>query len=300
MAERHRITTRTIPAVRRGGEEPSGGFSRGPLLLVLYGDELGKRFFLAPGEHVFGRSLKSDHVIDNPSVSRSHFSVVVHEEESWLVDAGSMNGTFVNGVRIRDRIAMSAGDLVSLGNVILKFMPYEESDRFYSHELFRMSTIDPLTDAYNKQYFLGILSKEVERSLRYQNPLTIIQLDIDRFRDVNEHFGEAAGDATLRGIGRIIVDAVRKQDVFARYNDDGFAILLPETNIDRAEQVGRRLLESISKHQFRHGTDSSFAVTVSMGVVSLSDKIASVSALLRAVDEALYRARQAGGNQLAL
>lgn len=300
MAERHRVTTRSIPAVRRSDEESNSGFSRGPLLLVLYGDELGKRFFLTPGEHVFGRSLNCDHVIDNPSVSRSHFSVLVEDEKSWLIDAGSMNGTFVNGMRIRDRVMMNAGDLVSLGNVILKFMPFEESDRFYSHELFRMSTIDPLTDAYNKQYFLGVLSKEVERSLRYQNPLTVIQLDVDEFGTVNERFGQAAGDATLRGIGRIIVDAIRKQDVFARYNEDGFAILLPETSVERAEQVGQRLLEGISASKFRHGEQDSFSVTASMGVVSLSERVSSVSALLRAVDEALFRAREAGGNQLAL
>jgi diguanylate cyclase (GGDEF)-like protein len=266
---------------------------------VLYGDELGKRYRLDGSPLVFGRSLSCDRVLDNPSVSRRHFSIFVDEGEASIEDAGSTNGTFLNGAKLVHRTTLNQGDLISVGNVILKFLPFEETERFFSRELFRLSTIDPLTDAYNKQFFLEIMSKEVDRSVRYQHALSLIFLDVDRFADVNRKYSEPAGDSILRGVARLIMEAVRKQDIFARYGDDRFSVLLPETDEERALQVAERLRRGIESHTFRFDEATSLGVTVSQGVSSLSDATCTVATLLRRAEDALERAKAAGRNRVS-
>jgi diguanylate cyclase (GGDEF)-like protein len=298
MSLPNRRETITQPTLSRGGEVLTN-LRRGPLLLVLYGDELGKRYHLDAAALVFGRSLNCDRVLDNPSVSRRHFCVYVEDELASIEDAGSTNGTFVNGLKLVQRTPLNAGDLISVGNVILKYLPYEETDRFFSRELFRLSTIDPLTDAYNKQFFLEILSKEVDRSTRYQHPLSLVFLDVDRFSDVNKKHGEPAGDAVLRGVSRLIMEAVRKQDLFARYDDDTFSVLLPETDEERTLQVSERLRRSIEAHPFRLDERTTLNVTVSLGVASLSEATSSVATLLKRADDALDRAKTTGRNRVA-
>ena len=290
--------TITVPTISRGGEVLTT-LRRGPLLLVLYGDELGKRYHLEASELVFGRSMAADRVLDNPSVSRRHFRVLVEGEQAFIEDVGSTNGTFVNGLKLTHRLALNAGDLISVGNVILKYLPFEETDRFFSRELFRLSTIDPLTDAYNKQFFLEILSKEVDRSVRYQHALSLLFLDVDRFAEVNRKYSEPAGDAVLRGVARLIVEAVRKQDIFARYEDDTFSVLLPETDEERTLQVAERLRRSVEAHAFRFDESTSIGVTISLGVATLTEATANVATLLKRADDALDRAKTAGANRVS-
>jgi len=298
MSVPSRRETITVPTISRGGEV-AATLRRGPLLLVLYGDELGKRYPLDAPQLVFGRSLGCDRVLDNPSVSRRHFCIYVEAGETSIDDVGSTNGTFLNGVKLARRTTLNAGDLISVGNVILKYLPFEETDRYFSRELFRLSTIDPLTDAYNKQFFLEILSKEVDRSTRYQHPLSLLLLDVDRLFDVNKKFGEPSGDAVLRGLARLIMETVRKQDVFARYDDDTFSVLLPETDQERTMQVAERLRRCVESHPFRFDGGSTLSVTISVGVATLCETTSSVATLLKRADDALDRAKTTGRNRVA-
>lgn len=298
MSTPHKRDSITVPTLTRGGEVRTS-LRRGPLLLVLYGDELGKRYHLEASQLVFGRSLGCDRVLDNPSVSRRHFRVAQDGDEAFIEDVGSTNGTFVNGVKLTMRQQLMSGDLITIGNVILKYLPFEETDRYFSRELFRLSTIDPLTDAYNKQFFLEILGKEVERGLRYQHALSLILLDIDGFDAVNDKHGAPAGDAVLRGVSRLIMEAVRKQDVFARYDEDAFSVLLPETDEERTLQVAERLRRSVESHVFRFDERSTAAVTISLGVATVGDATGSVSTLLKRADDALDRAKSAGRNRVS-
>jgi diguanylate cyclase (GGDEF)-like protein len=298
MRRRGTDTTITAPTLKRGGEILTP-MRRGPLLLVLYGDELGKRYHLEASPLVFGRSLDCDRVLDNPSVSRRHFQVTVEDAEVFIDDVGSTNGTFVNGIKLVQRVPLNSGDLISIGNLILKYLPYEESERFFSRELFRLSTIDPLTDAYNKHFFVEILAKEVDRSLRYQHSLSLLVLDVDGFAKVNAAHGDHAGDAVLRGIGRLIMEAVRKQDIFARYEDDAFSVLLPETDLERTLQVAERLRRSVESHSFRLDANTNLSVTCSLGVAALAEATSSVATMLKRADDALERAKSAGRNRVS-
>ena len=269
-----------------------------PFLLVLYGEELGKRYYLTYASVVFGRSEDADGILDNPSVSRRHFVIHRRGPEVVIEDKGSTNGTFVNGQQIGTPTVLEAGDLVSVGNVILKFVPHDESDRFFASELFRLSTIDPVTDTYNKPFFLNTLAKELERSLRYAHPLSLLQFDVDDFHKQINNCGAATADTLLRALAERLLDQIRTQDVLARYSDDTFAVLLPETPLDQAIQVAERIRVAIAEDPFELNEQATFNVTASMGVCALSKSNATVAALLRSADEALSSAKKAGKNRV--
>jgi diguanylate cyclase (GGDEF)-like protein len=290
--------TKTTPAVSRGGDIFTV-LRKGPLLLVLYGEELGKRYYIEQDEQDFGRSLKCHSCMENPSVSRRHFKVFKSDTSVWIADLGSTNGTFVNGVRLGEAQVLNPGDLISVGNVILKYLPKEDTGQFFNRELFRLSTIDPITDAYNKQFFLDIVAKEVERSTRYQHPLSLILIDVDEFERINQQHGTAVGDAVLRAMTRLVMETIRKQDVFARYDEDTFGMLLPETDVEHATFVAERLRARVSEHKFQLDEERDLVLKVSLGVATLNENVCSVSALLRQADEMLYRAKREGKDRVA-
>jgi diguanylate cyclase (GGDEF)-like protein len=155
---------------------------------------------------------------------------------------------------------------------------------------------DEVTGLYNRRFFSVRLEEELQRHRRFNHPVSVVLIDLDGFKAVNDELGHAVGDETLRDIAQILVKHSRGINVVARYGGDEFAVLLVETSKSGARLYADRIRQVISTYPFSHGKP----ITASFGIASLPDDEAATSEdLVRAADEALYAAKRAGKNQVA-
>jgi diguanylate cyclase (GGDEF)-like protein len=155
---------------------------------------------------------------------------------------------------------------------------------------------DEVTGLYNRRFFSLRLEEELSRYRRFNHPVSVVLLDLDGFKAVNDEFGHTVGDDTLREVAQILMKHSRGINVVSRYGGDEFAVLLVETSKAGARLYADRIREVVAKYPFSHGK----VITASFGVASLPDDEAGTAEdLFRAADEALYTAKRAGKNQVA-
>jgi diguanylate cyclase (GGDEF)-like protein len=165
-------------------------------------------------------------------------------------------------------------------------------------ELERIVTLDPLTNLYNRRHFFELTQKELERSHRYNRPLSVIMLDIDHFKQVNDQFGHLVGDRVIVEVARRIQKALRRIDLACRYGGEEFAVLLPETPVLQAEMVASRLWKLVTKQPTVSG-ELILKITVSVGVATYQHTgEITVDTLLDRADKAMYAAKEKGRNQV--
>jgi len=154
---------------------------------------------------------------------------------------------------------------------------------------------DEVTGLYNRRFFSLRLEEEISRFRRFNHPVSVVVLDLDGFKSINDEFGHAVGDETLRDIGQILMKHSRGINVVSRYGGDEYAVLLVETSKSGARLYADRIRQVVATFPYSHGK----RVTASFGVASLPDDEASTSEeLFRAADGALYAAKRAGKNQV--
>lgn len=180
-------------------------------------------------------------------------------------------------------------------------------------QLYEEAITDSLTGLYHHKYFKLRINEEMERARRYQRPLSLLMLDLDHFKEINDCYGHQTGDAVLKRIADILRTKTRKVDIVARYGGEEFAIILPETGTQGAQVVAGRLNQecqearclaerirkSVEVEEFRADEDKPIKLTVSIGIgyCDAKDKECSSSELLRRADTALYRAKENGRNR---
>ena len=164
-------------------------------------------------------------------------------------------------------------------------------------KLKHLATHDPLTGLYNRNELERRIADDIARSARYEHPISIFMVDIDHFKDINDKFGHADGDRVLRSIAFELERSLRKTDYVARFGGEEFLVVLPETSLSMAIELGERLLHLISNHQAKLG-DESVTLTISIGVASFPDTASTWSELLDAADVAMYQAKHDGRNCL--
>jgi len=166
------------------------------------------------------------------------------------------------------------------------------------------STTDALTGIRNRRYYDERFEDEVVRARRYDAPLSLLMLDIDHFKKVNDQYGHAAGDRVLRAFGALLRERVRYPDVAARVGGEELAVLLPNTGIKGAAMMAERLRHEVEQSSVPSagGSDapSSLRFTVSVGVAMLERDDASAEQLAKRADEALYRAKYEGRNRVVV
>jgi diguanylate cyclase (GGDEF)-like protein len=159
-----------------------------------------------------------------------------------------------------------------------------------------LSTTDPLLGIYNRLFFNKRIDYEFQRASRYGNPLTLLMLDLDNFKIINDTHGHPFGDMVLQKVADLLLASVRQVDIVARYGGEEFVVALPETNGEQAMIVAERIRTAIESAEFKRD-DISVKVTISIGMAVCPDKsIASVSGLMKLADDALYKAKAAGRN----
>jgi diguanylate cyclase (GGDEF)-like protein/PAS domain S-box-containing protein len=161
-----------------------------------------------------------------------------------------------------------------------------------------MAITDYLTGLYNRRKFYEYATQEFERSRRYQRPLSVIMMDIDHFKRVNDTYGHAIGDQVLQGWAWVIKNNLRQVDILARYGGEEFVILLPETPIDEAIQTAERLRISASDATLPTRVGN-MSVTISLGVVCLDESCRNLEELLDRSDQAMYASKRTGRNKVS-
>jgi two-component system, cell cycle response regulator len=157
----------------------------------------------------------------------------------------------------------------------------------------RLSVTDPLTGAGNLRHMTTTLAREVERASRFQRPLSVLLLDLDHFKRVNDTYGHTVGDAVLRELARRLASCVREVDTVARYGGEEFVVVTPETDTTGAEHLAERICEAVRGEPFVVNDDH-VLVTTSVGIASLPRHGTASGDLVRAADDGLYAAKRAG------
>ena len=187
------------------------------------------------------------------------------------------------------------GDLIKIGRTIFKFLSGGNIERAYHEEIYRLTTIDGLTQIYNKRYFLETLEREIARSSRYRRDMSLVLFDIDHFKRINDTFGHLAGDQVLKTLASTVKTKIRREDLFARYGGEEFAIVLPEIDGYNAHQFAEKVRRIVEAHGVRL-RGHPIPVTISMGVATLDAETADSAALIKRADDRLYEAKKAGRN----
>ncbi len=246
---------------------------------------------------VLGRSFECDVRINDMGVSRRHARITQESETRYVVqDLGSRNGTSIRG-RAVTREALSDGDRLGIGPIVFRFALTDEAEEVALKRRYESSIIDGLTGAINRRHFDHRLVVELAFAKRHDVDVSLLLIDIDHFKDVNDHFGHTAGDAALRRFSETIHRTLRAEDIFARYGGEEFAIVARGIGGRDALAFGERIRKLIENTPFEHG-DHPGGLTVSIGVSSLRDcRDASVDELIALADRRLYVAKSAGRNR---
>lgn len=204
-----------------------------------------------------------------------------------------------------ERINLKKGDQVfELSGFSLKTYEDEEQGRFQLMirditEDIKLSTVDPLTNCYNRRFINGFLMKEIERCKRTNHHFSVVISDIDDFKIINDTYGHLSGDAALKAIAQLITDTVRNLDVVGRYGGDEFMMILPETSGDIASYVIDRLRHKIERLEIMLPKGIKVKITCSFGISTFPDDGMDADDLLVTADERLYKAKSMGKNKIA-
>lgn len=167
----------------------------------------------------------------------------------------------------------------------------------YEEKLREMNVRDGLTGVFNRRYLDHQLSVEFERFRRYRRPLSVLLLDIDLFKRVNDRFGHPCGDAVLKATAAAIREGVRRSDLLARYGGEEFCCVLPETSLSGALVLAEKLRAAAAALEHRCGAEA-VPITLSVGVAEARNGMASAGDLVSRADESLYEAKRTGRNRV--
>lgn len=261
--------------------------------------EYGTLYVLEVGEIIIGRGETCDLVIADPGVSREHLKLsLLGGAMAQLEDLGSSNGTFVNLQRV-ERTFLSPGDRIQLGaRSRVVFEVKDQSEVTEEQQLRLACTQDGLTGAYNKQYITKRIEQALATAFRQQLPVSLLMMDLDHFKDVNDTFGHAAGDEVLRHFAATVDASLRAGDVFARVGGEEFAVLADGASVVQAHALAERIRQLVEATAVEDD-GRLIRFTVSLGVATaLPDQHTSTDSVLRAADEALYDAKRSGRNRV--
>ena len=218
------------------------------------------------------------------SKSLAVFPLTSHGQNHGVLfaESGIKDGFKQKDIQVLTAVARSAG--LALENAELHRKTEE------------LTIIDELTGTYNYRYFVRKLQEEKRRALRYTLPLSLIMIDIDFFKKLNDSYGHEVGNMVLKRLSVIIKGCIRDVDIFARYGGEEFVIILPQTEEKEAFHIGERTRQAVEEEIFKIKNIDNLKITISVGVSSFPENGKSHEELLSITDQALYRAKGEGRN----
>ena len=247
---------------------------------------------------VFGRQPDCTVCLNDDGISRVHARITPGPAGAWLEDLGSSNGTYVNGERIKGRPVRS-GDVIQFGlRVSYRYNLSTEAEENAMRQLYDSSVRDALTGAYNRQYLTQRLTSEVAYAERHKTPLSLVMLDIDHFKKINDSYGHPAGDAVIKAVSERLERALRTEDLVARFGGEEFVCLLRGIPLENARMAAERIRIGVSAQPIRFD-GLEIRSTISLGVSCLNCVTESTGdALIATADKRLYVAKESGRNRV--
>jgi diguanylate cyclase (GGDEF)-like protein len=287
-------TTRMAPAPVPQGQAAE----QEAYLVVLAGSNLGQMYRLDRPKTVIGRSEKADIRLIDDGISRDHAQLVQDAGRFVLEDLGSTNGTYCNGDRVQ-RQALSEGDKLLLGSTtILKFSYQDRLEEAFQRQMSESALRDGLTHAYNKRFLSERLESEFQYALRHGSPVSLIFLDIDHFKRINDVHGHQAGDYVLTQLATLVASMIGEEQIFARYGGEEFAVVARDLDLAAAGALSERLRANVEAHPFVYG-GTPIPVTVSVGVARApAPGINTAADFIARADETMYAAKRGGRNRV--
>ena len=286
-------------ATMRRSAEPSRGRRNDQSCLVqIYPPDVVDGMLLIETEQlIIGRDEKSDLVLSDKSVSRQHAVIRRTDQGYELEDMGSTNGTFVGGQAAKHTL-LKAGDTIRFGSFLFRFLSAGSVESQYHETVYSALTRDALTGTMNKRYLLETLTRSLATAVRQKHQLTVVMIDIDHFKAVNDTHGHLVGDEVLREFGQRVGESCRAGDLLARYGGEEFCLLLSGTDGDEAEAVANRCRIAVCEKPFETASGP-LDITASFGLACLDvDKDETGLELINRADQQLYEAKRGGRNRV--
>jgi two-component system cell cycle response regulator len=267
-------------------------------LIVLAGSNVGAMFKIEQDEITLGRAGGATIRLMDEGVSRIHCRIRLLDGMMFVEDMESRNGTFCNGEKIRSQ-PLQDGDKIQLGRTtILKFTYHDRLDETFQQQMLDSALRDGLTGAYNQRYFLDRMESELRFAVRHRTPLSLLLLDLDHFKAINDTHGHIVGDRMLKAFADTIHRNIRNEDVFARYGGEEFAIMTRAISRADVLRFAERLrLATANISVMCDG--KKVTVTCSIGVsTSPEDGAQTPMEFVKCADAALYKAKSSGRNRV--
>jgi diguanylate cyclase (GGDEF)-like protein len=268
------------------------------VLLQTSGAEAGRVHPVVPAGISLGRGDGATVRFDDATLSRFHAKVSRQGTSFVLEDLGALNGCFVNDQRV-SRAILADGDRVRLGwGASFRFHILDEDEERGLVRMYESSVRDGLTGLFNRRHAEEQLSAEVSFAARHGAELSVVMLDIDHFKRVNDAYGHLAGDAVLRNVASVVARALRVEDMVARYGGEELVVVARGISVVQAAMLAERVRATVEAAEVPF-EGVALRVTLSAGCASLVCCSApTVVALLAAADACLYRAKETGRNRV--
>lgn len=215
----------------------------------------------------------------------------VDKMELHISDRNKNTATFLADTYLVNDDGLASGLIVVLNDITERII--------IERKLYNLSVTDELTKIANRRHFESRFDEEVIRSNRYGHPLSLILIDLDHFKQINDTYGHPFGDRVLQTVSNVLRTHVRETDLVARWGGEEFAILMPETTLSEAHDIGIRLLEKVQETPIPLQDGQSLTVTFSAGVTTRTNDISKEN-VIASVDSALYQSKQNGRNRVTI
>ena len=270
-----------------------------PLLLQYDGAAAGKRFVLSQNNITVGRRAdKVDVWVDDASVSREHCRVTFLGTKASVTDLGSLNHTYVNDKMVMQSAELSHGDMLRVGNIRLRFFAHGSADQLLFDKIYKMAVLDRMLDIFRKDYVVEKLDEEFRMSKASGAGISVLMIDLDKFKVINDTYGHDAGDMVLKNVCAAVKKQVRPTDTFGRFGGEEFVIILPRTSLEQAFRFAEVLRQTIERLKISYnGLD--IPVTVSIGCAQATDEMNESQELIKLADVMVYRSKSGGRNKVS-
>jgi diguanylate cyclase (GGDEF)-like protein len=289
-------TTRIEASVIRSAN--AYGEDNEPVLTVVAGAQAGQTIPLNGKTLNVGREADCEIKLVGSGISRYHFRLERRRDETFsITDLESTNGIFVNGCQRKEHV-LADGDLISLGpETVLKFSIENTTDIRNRMRQYEESIRDALTGIYNRRYFESRFRHELAYALRHDDPLSVILIDVDAFKRVNDEHGHPVGDSVIKQLAERLTEQLRTEDVLVRYGGEEFALIVRDQDAAAVNKTAERVRRFVESSDFSVG-DTDLSLTISLGTSTLRPEgPATPEELIAEADRNLYEAKAQGRNR---
>lgn len=276
--------------------------SRDRSVFTLFsGAQAGLVVSLSDQSLVIGRGAGVDVRIANPWLSERHLRIRRQSDQTYVEDLATTNGTWIGQERLCGERRIEPGARMRLGrDVVFGYALVDAQEEGAATALYEASVRDAATGTYNRRHFEARLAAELTFAIRHYSAVSVLLIDLDDFKHVNDAFGHHVGDAVLRVVGAALQRLLRPEDVLARYGGDEFVVVLRSVSARNAQILAERIRRTVERLSMA-ASGNEFGISVSVGVATLDpNSPAGASSLVDSADRAMYDAKSCGRNRVSI